>query len=107
MQGDLPIQLEAKISEYLGLVTKLILAFGFAFQLPVVLVLLTHFGWLSPDTLKKGRKYAIVIILAVAAIITPPDLFSQIALTIPVYALYEISIIVCMRIAKRFDEPRD
>ena len=92
--GALPIQLEAKVGEYLSLVTTLIIAFGMAFQLPVVLVLLAQFGMVKSETLAKGRKYAIVLIVAAAAIITPPDIFSQIALAIPVYGLYELSIIL-------------
>ncbi|MEZ5690980.1 MAG: twin-arginine translocase subunit TatC [Rickettsiales bacterium] len=92
---SLPIQLEAKVSDYLSLVTHLIVAFGLAFQLPVILVLLVRSGIMKLDSLKKGRRYAIVIIVAVAAIITPPDIFSQIALSIPLYMLYEISIILC------------
>lgn len=101
LTGGLPIQLEAKVSEYLSLVTHLILAFAFSFQLPVVLVLLAQFGLVSSHTLKKGRRYAAVIIVAVAAVITPPDLFSQLALSIPVYFLYELSILACRAVEKR------
>jgi sec-independent protein translocase protein TatC len=99
--GSLPIKLEAKVSEYLSLVTQLITAFGLAFQLPVVLTLLVQFGWVKTATLKKGRRYAVVAIVAVAAVITPPDVFSQIALSVPVYALYELSILMCHAIEKR------
>lgn len=99
--GGLPIQLEAKVSEYLSLVTQLLTAFGLAFQLPVVLTLLVQFGWTSTETLRKGRRYAAVIIVAVAAFITPPDVFSQIALSVPVYALYELSLLLCSMIEKR------
>ncbi len=91
----LPIQLEAKVSDYLSLVMHLIIAFGLSFQLPIILVLLVKSGFLSVDTLKKGRRYAIVIIVSVAAVITPPDIFSQIALSVPLYVLYEISILLC------------
>ena len=100
-EGQLPIQLEAKVSEYLSLVTQLIIAFGLAFQLPVVLVLLSQFGVIKAATIAGGRKYALVIIVACSAIITPPDIFSQIALSIPVYALYELSIILCRMMEKR------
>lgn len=101
VDGQLPIQLEAKVGEYLSLTTKLIIAFGLAFQLPVVLVLLAQFGMVRAKTLAKGRKYALVAIVAVAAIITPPDIFSQIALSIPVYLLYELSIILCRLVEKK------
>ncbi len=94
-QGNLPIQLEAKISEYLSLVTSLILAFGLTFQLPLVVILLERIGVVTVAQLKKFRKYAVVIILTVAAFLTPPDVISQLALATPLYLLYEISIIFC------------
>lgn len=93
----LPIQLEAKVSDYLSLVMHLILAFGLSFQLPIILVLLVKSGIMTVETLKKGRRYAIVIIVSVAAVITPPDIFSQIALSVPLYILYEISILLCRK----------
>ena len=88
------VQIEAqiKVSEYLSLSIALMTAFGLSFQLPVVLALLGRAGLVSSDTLRKGRKYAIVGILAVAAFATPPDFISQIMLTVPVYGLYELSI---------------
>lgn len=99
--GGLPIQLEARVGEYLGLVMHLVLAFGLSFQLPVVLALLTQFGWLKAETLSKGRRYAIVIVTVVAAFVTPPDVFSMTALAVPLYLLYESSIVVCRAIEKR------
>lgn len=105
-EGSLPIQLEARVGEYLGLVTQLIIAFGLAFQLPVILVLLTQFGMLKSATIAGGRKYALIFIVAGSAVITPPDIFSQIALSIPVYALYELSIILCRMVeSNRQAEP--
>lgn len=91
-EGHLAVQLEARVSEYLGLVIQLILAFGLSFELPVVLLLLAHTGVLTADHLVTGRRYAIVGIFAVAAVITPPDLISQIALGTPIVLLYEASI---------------
>ena len=93
--GSLPIQLEAKVSDYLDIVMHLMVAFGLSFQLPVVLVLLVRSNLMKLETLKKGRRYAIVLIVTVAAFITPPDIFSQLALSIPLYLLYEFSILFC------------
>lgn len=95
--GALPIKLEARVGDYLAIVMHLIIAFGLSFQLPVVLSLLVRAGILSVETLKRGRRYAIVAIVVVAAFITPPDVFSQIALSVPLYLLYEVSIFVCGR----------
>ncbi|AIL64699.1 Sec-independent protein translocase protein TatC [Rickettsiales bacterium Ac37b] len=91
----LPIQFEARISEYLALVMHLIIAFGIAFQLPIILTLLTKVGLLDSVVLSKKRKLAIVLVFAIAAVITPPDVISQFALAIPMLILYEISILAC------------
>jgi sec-independent protein translocase protein TatC len=88
----LPIQLEAKVSEYLSLVMKLIFAFGISFQLPVVLSLLARVGIVNAKFLKDRRKYVVVMIFAAAAILTPPDPITQIGLAIPLLILYELSI---------------
>ena len=99
--GALPIQLEAKVSEYLSLIMRLILAFGLCFQLPVALTLMARAGLVSSEGLKKNRKYVIVGIFAIAAILTPPDPISQIGLGIPILLLYELSIIAVSFIEKR------
>ena len=104
--GALPVQLEARVSEYLGLVIQLILAFGLSFELPVVLLLMAHAGMIDSATLISGRRYAIVIIFAVAAFITPPDLISQIALGTPILLLYEMSIWMIRLQEKRNVESR-
>lgn len=90
--GHLPIQLEAKVNEYLSLVMQLIFAFGLVFELPVLLTLMARFGMLSARGLREKRRYAIVLAFVAAAILTPPDPISQIGLAIPIMLLYEISI---------------
>ena len=100
-EGAVPLMVEAKVSEYLGLVMHIVLAFGLAFQLPVLLTLLIQFGLMRTETLARGRRYAVVILLTIAAFITPPDILSQILLFIPLYALYEVSILLGRVIEKR------
>jgi sec-independent protein translocase protein TatC len=96
-EGALPIQLEARVGEYLDLVMKLIFAFGLAFELPVVITLLGRVGILTADMLASGRRYAIVLMFVIAAVITPPDVISQISLAVPMILLYEISIWIVRR----------
>ncbi|MBL9098349.1 MAG: twin-arginine translocase subunit TatC [Alphaproteobacteria bacterium] len=91
-QGSLPIQLEARVTEYLDLVMTFIFAFGLSFQLPVLLTLLGRVGIITSDMLKQSRRYAIVGVFVVAAVLTPPDVISQFALAIPLLLLYEASI---------------
>jgi sec-independent protein translocase protein TatC len=82
------------IGSYISFAGLLLLAFGFAFQLPIVAYALGRLGLISSRFLAKGRRYAIILILVVGAIITPPDIFTQVLLAVPIYLLYEISIIV-------------
>lgn len=107
--GGLPIQLEARVSEYLSLSMTIIFAFGLAFQLPVVLVLLARVGLVSAAKLSQFRRFAIVLIFVVAAILTPPDVISQVSLAVPLMALYEVSIMAARWIEKkrRASEPFD
>lgn len=90
--GALPIQLEARVSEYLSLIMALIFAFGVSFQLPVLLVLLGKVGIIESAWLKTYRRYAIVFAFVVAAVLTPPDVLSQVSLAVPLILLYEASI---------------
>tara|TARA_Y100001936_G_C16062421_1_gene664964 strand:+ start:1561 stop:2331 length:771 start_codon:yes stop_codon:yes gene_type:complete len=92
LSTNLPIQLEAKVNEYLSLVMKLIFAFGLSFQLPIVLSLLARIGVVNSTFLRERRKYVVVMIFAAAAILTPPDPITQIGLAIPLLILYELSI---------------
>jgi sec-independent protein translocase protein TatC len=99
--GGAQIMLEARISEYLSLIISLIVGFGLAFQLPVILILLVQLKLIPTQLLIDKRRYAIVIIFIIAAILTPPDVISQIAMAIPMLLLYEISIIICKQISKK------
>ena len=102
------VQMLPRIAEYLELVTALILAFGLSFQLPVVVTLLGMAGIINSKTLASGRRYAIVGVVVLAAVVTPPDPISQLMLAAPLVLLYEISI-WCVRIIelRRRDEAPD
>jgi len=89
------------ITSYLDFVLVLFLAFGLAFELPVALVILALLGWVTPEQLREGRGYAVVGIFIIAAVLTPPDVVSQLMLAIPMCLLYEAGII-----AAKFVTPR-
>lgn len=90
------------LNSYISTVVSVILSVGVVFELPVVVYVLAKIGIIPSSFLKKNRKYAFVIVLIVAAIITPPDVFSQIIVTVPLWLLYEVSILVAKRV-----EPKD
>tara|TARA_R110002095_G_scaffold212416_1_gene201545 strand:- start:2535 stop:3353 length:819 start_codon:yes stop_codon:yes gene_type:complete len=90
----LAIQLEARVSEYLSMTLQMMIAFGLCFQLPLILLLLAKLGMLTSRSLAEKRRYAIVLILIASAILTPPDVLSMMGLAIPLYGLYELSIIL-------------
>ena len=102
--SGVPIRLEAKMGEYLSLMMRFIFAFGLAFQLPVVLSLMARVGMVTYESLKKFRKYAIVLAFLSAAFLTPPDPFSQISLALPIIFLYEVSIYIAKLIQKNKDK---
>ena len=104
MQGtteSLPIQLEARVSEYLSLSMTVIFAFGLAFELPVILVLLARAGVISATKLSEFRRYAVVLIFVAAAVLTPPDLVSMLSLALPMMLLYELSILGAKWVEKK------
>ena len=102
---DLGVAIEAKpdLNAYVSLVVTVILACGLVFQLPVVIYFLTRLAVVTPASLRKFRKPALVAALILSAIITPPDVFSQVLVSFPLLFLYEISIVVSRRVAKRAD----
>jgi sec-independent protein translocase protein TatC len=101
--GIIAIQLEAKVNEYLSLIMRLIFAFGVSFQLPVILSLLARTGIIDSEYLRVRRKYFVVIIFAIAAILTPPDPITQIGLALPLLLLYELSIFTVKFVEKKED----
>ncbi|HLD77150.1 MAG TPA: twin-arginine translocase subunit TatC [Rickettsiales bacterium] len=98
VQNGIPIQLETKISDYLNLIIKIIFSFGFAFQLPICLHFLIKYDFITINDLQIRRKYWIVAIFIIAAILTPPDVVSQVILAIPMIFLFEIVIFIGKKI---------
>ena len=101
--GIAAIAFQGSAQEYLSLTIKFIVAFGLCFQLPVLLTLMGKVGLVSSDGLKTVRKYAVVGILVMAAIVTPPDIITQVILFVVVYGLYELSIYLVRRVERQRD----
>lgn len=101
--GIAAIAFQGSAQEYLSLTIKFIVAFGLCFQLPVLLTLMGKVGLVSSDGLKTVRKYAVVGILVMAAIVTPPDVITQVILFVVVYGLYEVSIYLVRRVERQRD----
>jgi sec-independent protein translocase protein TatC len=101
--GIAAIAFQGSAQEYLSLTIKFIVAFGLCFQLPVLLTLMGKVGLVSSDGLRTVRKYAVVGILVMAAIVTPPDVITQVILFVVVYGLYELSIYLVRRVERQRD----
>ena len=101
----LPIQLEARVSEYLSMTLQMMIAFGLCFQMPLILLLLARLGVLNATSLAEKRRYAIVLILIASAVLTPPDVLSMMGLALPLCVLYEISIVL-VRVLSKPEKPK-
>jgi len=99
---------QISLTSYVSSVTWMTLLIGLLFELPVLIIFLTRIGIITPERLKKSRKYIIVLILLIAGIITPsPDIFSQLIVAVPIYSLFELSIVISGRIHKKIREPNN
>lgn len=95
------IRNEFDIDSYIGLIRASVLAAGIIFELPIIMYFLTKIGLVTPEFLRKNRKYALVIVLILSAIITPPDISTQVIVAVPILILYEVSIVISRIVIKR------
>ncbi len=102
VSGDVVNQIS--LNSYINTVVSVTFAVGIVFELPILVYFLTRIGVVTPDFMKKNRKYMVVVLLTVSAIITPPDMFSQMMVFIPLWGLYEVSILVSKRVYKKQQE---
>ena len=98
---------QINIRSYIGTLTSICLATGLVFELPIITYFLTKVGIITPSFLTKYRKHSIVVIFIVAAIITPPDVFSQLLVCIPLLALYEVGIVISKRVMKKKEKEHE
>lgn len=104
---DENVKILPKVKEYFSFSIKLLFAFGLVFELPVVIFFLTKMGVVTPDVLRKKRKYAILLTFVVAAILTPPDVVTQLMMAGPLIVLYEIGIIISKMAKKKKEEKQE
>ncbi|MBT5654592.1 MAG: twin-arginine translocase subunit TatC, partial [Alphaproteobacteria bacterium] len=100
-QDQMAIMLEPRMTEYLSLTMVLLIAFGLSFELPILLILLAKIGLITAKSLQSKRRYAIILIFVMAAVLTPPDVVSQIALAFPLLILYEITLFLIRRMEQK------
>lgn len=105
--GSVDIAANISFDNYMSFVLKMLVAFGVVFEMPVLMYLLARLGIVKPEALIKARKYAILVVFIVAALITPPDVLSQLMTAVPMLGLYEVSIAVSRAAAKRYEEDDD
>jgi len=97
---------QISLTSYVSSITLMTLLMGILFELPVLIVFLTRIGIMTPQRLRKSRKYTLIIILVAAGLITPsPDIFSQLVVAFPLYALFELSVLISARMYKKVQEP--
>ncbi|MBF6609270.1 MAG: twin-arginine translocase subunit TatC [Flavobacterium sp.] len=101
------IQNEFNLSSYIGLIKTSVLACGLLFELPIIIYFLSRLGLIGPQFLRTYRRHALVIILILAAIVTPPDVISQIIVTIPLMVIYEISIFISAAVTKKLEKANE
>ena len=105
--GEVDVAASISIQQYIGFLLTIFVVFGLVFELPVVSVLLTGLGLIRAEWLKKGRKVMIVVIFLLAAIITPPDVVSQVMVALPMILLYELSIALSSLVGRRRKDAQD